>query len=58
VYERASGRETALSIQVLGVAGGLCERITGFVGDELFSAFGFPTERSLGRSRQGSTESP
>jgi RNA polymerase sigma-70 factor, ECF subfamily len=54
LYERDAGRETALSIQVLGVAGGLVDRIDGFVGDELFPAFGLPTELALGRSRRGS----
>ena len=49
--------ETALSIQVLGVDGGLVERISGFVGDELFPAFGLPAERPLGRSSRGSTAS-
>jgi hypothetical protein len=40
-----AGREIALSIQVLGVARGLVERFSGFVGDELFPAFGLPIER-------------
>jgi RNA polymerase sigma-70 factor (ECF subfamily) len=57
LYERDAGRETALSIQVLGVAGGLVERISGFVGNELFPAFGLPTERALGHSRRGSSAS-
>jgi RNA polymerase sigma-70 factor (ECF subfamily) len=46
LYQQGASGQTALSIQVLGVAGGLVERIDGFVGDELFPAFGLPMERS------------
>ncbi len=46
LYERDAGREIAFSIRVLGVAGGLVERVSGFVGNELFPAFGLRIERS------------
>jgi len=43
LYERGPEVETGLSIQVLTFSGGVVTSITGFVGDELFPAFGLPT---------------
>lgn len=45
LYEQGANGATGLSIQVLTVTGDLVERIDGFVGDELFPAFGLPTAR-------------
>jgi RNA polymerase sigma-70 factor, ECF subfamily len=49
LYEQGANGETGLSIQLLTVAGGHVERICGFVGHELFPAFGLPTARPLER---------
>jgi len=42
LYERGADGERGLSIHVLTFADGLVTRIAGFVGDELFPAFGLP----------------
>jgi len=45
LYERSADKETALAIQVLSIRSSRVERVTGFVGDALFSAFGLPVSR-------------
>jgi len=46
LYERVADVESGLSIQVLALADGRVTSITGFVGSELFPAFGLPRTRS------------
>lgn len=45
LHERHGAAQIALSIQVLRASGGRIREITGFVGDDLFPAFGLPSVR-------------
>jgi RNA polymerase sigma-70 factor (ECF subfamily) len=47
LYERGADREVGLSIQVITIRDGLVNGITGFVGRELFPAFGLSAARSI-----------
>lgn len=48
LYEQGAGVDRGLSIQVLTPADGLVGVITGFVGRDLFPAFGLPSDRRTG----------
>jgi hypothetical protein len=45
MFERREDAEAALSIQVLTMSAGRIRAIAGFVGAELFPAFGLPSTR-------------